>query len=189
MPTVPTVNGATTNSLNVNLFGSANGNPATTQFAIQESNTTTTATSYVQADGSLAGTAVWQTTNTWGTITVTGLTPGTTYTSQVKARNNDSPQVETAFGPATVKYTVPTAPTLGMVAQQRAHGTATAAACPCQRGAHAPDGCMLQTALCVQRLRVSARRHQNVEHKRLLVDHAVNACDYARLAPQPPTHV
>jgi hypothetical protein len=111
VPTAPTVNGATTTSLNVNLLGSANGNPATTQFAIQESNTTTTATSYVQADGSLAGTAVWQTTNTWGTITVTGLTPGTTYTSQVKARNNDSPQVETAFGPAKTNATVPLPPT------------------------------------------------------------------------------
>jgi len=107
VPAAPTVNGATTTSLNVNLGGSANGNPAITEFAIQE----TTNNLYVQANGSLGASAVWQTTNTWGTVVVTNLSPGSTFAFQVKARNNDSPQVETAFSPATVRATVPLPPT------------------------------------------------------------------------------
>jgi len=91
-PSAPTVNSATSTTLNVNVTGSANGNPASTQFAIQESNSG----SYVQADGTLGARAVWQTTSTWGTVTVTGLTSGTTYGFRVKARNGDN--VETAFG-------------------------------------------------------------------------------------------
>ncbi|MBC8884204.1 lamin tail domain-containing protein [Flavobacterium piscinae] len=68
-----------------------NSNPATTEYAIQE-----TGGQYVQGDGSLGATAVWQTVATWSTITVTGLTTSTTYTFQVKARNGAN--VETGFG-------------------------------------------------------------------------------------------
>jgi hypothetical protein len=90
-PSAPTVNEGTSTTLNVNVTGSGNGNPASTQFAIQESNSG----SYVQADGTLGARAVWQTTSTWGTVTVAGLTSGTTYGFRVKARNGDN--VETAF--------------------------------------------------------------------------------------------
>jgi len=84
-----------------------NGNPANTQYAIQ------TGTQYVQANGSLGATAVWQTAATWGYKTVTGLTSGTNYTFRAKARNGDN--VETVFGadasettltPVTVDYNV-----------------------------------------------------------------------------------
>lgn len=68
-----------------------NSNPATTEYAIQE-----TGGQYVQGDGTLGATAVWQTAATWSTITVTGLTTSTTYTFQVKARNGAN--VETGFG-------------------------------------------------------------------------------------------
>lgn len=84
-----------------------NGNPANTQYAIQ------TGTQYVQANGSLGATAVWQTAATWGYKTVTGLTSSTNYTFRAKARNGDN--VETVFGadasettltPLTVDYNV-----------------------------------------------------------------------------------
>ena len=71
-----------------------NGNPASTEYAIQE-----TGGQYLQANGSLGATAVWQTAATWATTSVTGLTASTTYTFQVKARNGAN--VETSFGTTT----------------------------------------------------------------------------------------
>lgn len=68
-----------------------NSNPSTTEYAIQE-----TGGQYIQGDGTLGATAVWNTASVWGTKTVTGLTPSTTYTFQVKARNGAN--VETGFG-------------------------------------------------------------------------------------------
>lgn len=80
-------------SLDVTLDGvTQNGNPANTAYAIQESTTN----QYVQANGTLGATVVWQTAANWGTKTVTGLTPSTVYGFKVKARNGDN--VETPFG-------------------------------------------------------------------------------------------
>ncbi|HMO34369.1 MAG TPA: hypothetical protein PKE07_15335, partial [Lacibacter sp.] len=89
-PTAPTVNNPTGSTLDVAIGGS-DGNPAGTTYAIQE-----TGGQYVQANGSLGASAVWQTSATWGTVTVTGLSGSTTYTFRVKARNGAN--VETAFG-------------------------------------------------------------------------------------------
>jgi hypothetical protein len=69
-----------------------NGNPSSTEFAIYETSTG----NYVQADGTLGATAVWQTATTWGTKTVTGLSASTPYTFEVNARNGAN--VETGFG-------------------------------------------------------------------------------------------
>lgn len=80
----------TTIDLTVNTT-TQNSNPAITIYAIQE-----TGGQYVQANGSLGATAVWQTAATWGRKTVTGLANTTTYTFRTKARNGDN--VETAFG-------------------------------------------------------------------------------------------
>ena len=91
-PAAPTVDGATTSSLNVAI--NANGNPAGTTFAIRE----TSLNKFVQANGSLDTTAVFQTASTWGTTTVTGLAPNTAYIFVVKAKNGAD--IETAFGPA-----------------------------------------------------------------------------------------
>ncbi len=90
VPSASTVDNATINTLDVVI--NPNGNPTTTEYAIQ------TGTSYVQADGSLGATAVWQTASTWGTKTVMGLNVGTLYSFEVKARNGAS--TETAFGAA-----------------------------------------------------------------------------------------
>lgn len=85
----------------------ANSNPAGTQFAIQETEATEP-DQYLQADGTLGASAVWQTYAQWGGasgVVNTGLTPSTSYTYQVKARNGDTPQVETAFGPSDTEVT------------------------------------------------------------------------------------
>jgi hypothetical protein len=88
VPSAPSVSNSATSSLTVTI--NANSNPASTQFAIQE-----IGGNYVQTDGSLSATPVWQTVAVWGSKEVTGLSSGTTYTFQVKARNADL--VETAF--------------------------------------------------------------------------------------------
>lgn len=105
IPGTPTVNNPTVGSLDVTV--TPNGNPSNTTYAIQETGTN----NYVQANGSLGATAVWQTSAAWGTKTVTGLTDNTTYTFQVKARNGDN--VETAFSGTSSGTTIQnTSPTL-----------------------------------------------------------------------------
>jgi hypothetical protein len=88
-PGTPTVNNPTNTTLDVLI--DVNSNPSNTQFAIQE-----TGGNYVQANGSLGVSAVWQTASVWGTKTVTGLSGGTVYAFQVKARNGDN--TATSFG-------------------------------------------------------------------------------------------
>ncbi len=104
VPNAPTVNNASATTLDVTL--DVNGNNASTTFAIQETSTG----DYVQANGSLGASAVWQDNATWGTVTVTGLTRYTEYTFQVKARNTAN--VETAFGASQAGTTLQAAPTL-----------------------------------------------------------------------------
>ncbi|WP_165958022.1 fibronectin type III domain-containing protein [Segetibacter sp. 3557_3] len=91
-PGAPTVSNATTSTLDVSLASSANGNPATTVYAIAVGG------QYVQANGTLGATPVFQTIAAWGTRTVTGLTPSTSYSFTIQARNGDN--VLTAFSAA-----------------------------------------------------------------------------------------
>lgn len=60
-------------------------NPAITTYSIY----CTTTSQYVQANGSLGASEVFQTKAVWGTVTVTGLIPSTNYCFYAKARNND----------------------------------------------------------------------------------------------------
>ncbi|MDO8581970.1 MAG: fibronectin type III domain-containing protein, partial [bacterium] len=109
-PGIPTVNGAAVTTLNVTINTNANGNNVV--YAIQE----TGSGNYVQVDGSLSGSAVWQANATWGVVTVTGLSVNTQYTFKVKARNNDN--IETAFSSTAAAYTlanVPSTPTVDTV--------------------------------------------------------------------------
>ena len=93
VPGKPTVNVALSTSLNVTVV--VNSNPGNTEFAIQE-----IGGSYVQLDGTLGVSPVWQTAAVWGTpVTVKGLTSSTSYSFLVKARNGDN--IETAFGAAS----------------------------------------------------------------------------------------
>ncbi|WP_298222611.1 YDG domain-containing protein, partial [Flavobacterium sp.] len=89
----------------------ASNNPAATQYAIQVNS------QYVQANGSLGASAVWQTDAQWQltptphAITVTGLNPNTLYTYSLKARNGAN--VETALGTSNTVTTLPiSTPTL-----------------------------------------------------------------------------
>ncbi|MGI6599354.1 MAG: choice-of-anchor D domain-containing protein [Kiritimatiellia bacterium] len=90
VPSAPTVANPTSSSLDITV--NANGNPSSTEFAIQR----TSDNQYLQSDGSWGASAVWATAATWGTKTATGLSPSTTYYFRVKARNGVN--VETAFG-------------------------------------------------------------------------------------------
>ena len=80
-PSAPIVNSPSGTSLHI-AIGSDSNSTATT-YAIYETSTGT----YVQSNGSLGTTAVYQTTATWGTQTVSGLSPTTTYTFKVLAKN------------------------------------------------------------------------------------------------------
>ncbi len=104
VPNAPTVNNEAISTLDVTL--DVNSNNASTTFAIQE----TSIGDYVQANGALGASAVWQDNATWGTVTITGLTRYTEYTFQVKARNSDN--VETAFGATQAGTTLQDVPTL-----------------------------------------------------------------------------
>ena len=98
-PVAPVLSGATQHSLNV-AISAGDGNPAATTYAILE----IASGNYVQADGSLAATAVYQTAATWNPVTVTGLGFGTSYSFKVKARSL-SDNSDTAFGPAATAST------------------------------------------------------------------------------------
>lgn len=85
-PELPIVNGATANSVNVTLQAETPAaNPTYTTYSIF----CTTTNQYVQADGSLGSTEVFQTSAQWWTITVTGLLLNTNYCFYAKARNMD----------------------------------------------------------------------------------------------------
>ena len=99
VPNAPTVLNPTTSSLDVTI-GSGDGNPANTTYAIQVN-----AGNYVQADGSVGATAVYQTAAIWGTKTVTGLTSDTPYSFRVYAKNGGN--VVTNFGATTTLSTAP----------------------------------------------------------------------------------
>lgn len=70
----------------------SNNNPANTEFAVRVAN------QFVQADGTLGDNEYWATSAIWDTVIVLGLTPSTTYSADVKARNADN--VETDYGSA-----------------------------------------------------------------------------------------
>ncbi len=89
-PSAPTLSGQTTTTLNIAIT-SGDTNPATVEYAIQE----TSSTNYLQTDGTFGASAAWATKSSWGTKTVIGLSANTAYTFKVKARNGNN--VETAF--------------------------------------------------------------------------------------------
>ena len=90
-PSAPTVDTPTRTSLNVTI-ASGDGNPPTTVYAIQE----TQSGNYVQTNGLLGASAAYQTAGAWGTKTVNGLSYAATHTFQVKAQNGSG--TDTAFG-------------------------------------------------------------------------------------------
>jgi hypothetical protein len=69
----------------------ANGNPALTKYAIRVNG------QYLTATGALQATETWFSSAVWNIVQAKGLTPGATYTVDVKGRNENL--VQTAFGP------------------------------------------------------------------------------------------
>ncbi len=92
-----TVGNATTTTVDVTVTDS---NPETTQYQI------ISGTQYVTAAGTLTTTPTWITLM-GKKVTVTGLTPNTTYSFQVKAR--DSANIETAWSQPVIVTTLPEA--------------------------------------------------------------------------------
>lgn len=103
-PSTPTVTAASTTSLTVVV--AENSNPAITTYAIK------VGSQYVQANGSLGASEVWQTYATWGSasgVAATGLSANTQYAVSVKARNGDND--ETSLSSSSSKYTLASAVT------------------------------------------------------------------------------
>ena len=95
-PGVLNVSNAQVSTLDITVNSTTqNSNSVATEYAIHE----TTTNQFVQADGTLGATALWQTENAWSTITITGLTQNTTYTFETKARNQEL--LETVYSNTT----------------------------------------------------------------------------------------
>ena len=98
-PSAPTVTTPTPTTLNVAIT-SGDGNSTITTYAIKE----TASGNYVNhTTGALQAGADYQTSATWGTKTVTGLSAGNTYTFSVVAQNGAG--VFTSFSPTTAGTT------------------------------------------------------------------------------------
>lgn len=87
-PAAPTVSAASRTSITVSI--NTNSNSTSTEYALYSS----TLGAYLQADGTTSASPSWNTTSTWGTLTVSGLTCNTSYSVTATARNAES--VETA---------------------------------------------------------------------------------------------
>jgi hypothetical protein len=85
-------------------IASGDGNPASTTYALAE----TTGGLFLQSDGTLGASAFYQTATAWGTTTVTGLAPTTTYTFAATARNGAG--VSTVSGPTSSETTLTDSP-------------------------------------------------------------------------------
>ena len=105
IPAAPVVDNPTAHTLDITV--GVNDNPSVTEFAIQE----TASSKFVQPDGSLGSSPVWQTADIWSAVSVIDLSANTEYSFQVKARN--AAGVETAYGNAVTQFTqayIPSAP-------------------------------------------------------------------------------
>jgi hypothetical protein len=112
MPGTPLIDNSTTQpETSLDLVIDPASNTDTTRFAIHETSTN----QYVQSNGTLGTSVVWQTENSWNTpgLAVTGLNAGTQYCFEVKARN--SANTETSFSPSACISTAATAGTISNV--------------------------------------------------------------------------
>ncbi|MDZ4845201.1 MAG: T9SS type A sorting domain-containing protein [Chitinophagales bacterium] len=93
-PAVPQLSNAGTSGMSLALVPeSPDPNPSITTYSIYCSTTS----QYVQANGTLGASEVFQTMATWGTVNITGLAASTNYCFYAKAKNNDG-DVRTASG-------------------------------------------------------------------------------------------
>lgn len=86
VPAVPQFTAVTTNSLTMNIATEMpDANPGTTTYSIY----CTTTSQYVQANGTLGASEIFQTKAAWGSLLLSGLTASTNYCFYAKARNSD----------------------------------------------------------------------------------------------------
>jgi len=99
LPPAPVVAWASSSSLNVNVDPGCNSGNGSAEYAISiGGGAYTLGTHYVQANGTVSTTTVWQTDSTWGNKTVTGLSDNVTYTFKVKARYSSTYTQATSLG-------------------------------------------------------------------------------------------
>ncbi|AXG72785.1 T9SS C-terminal target domain-containing protein [Flavobacterium arcticum] len=106
VPTTPVASNVSVTTADITI-GAADGNPATTQYAIYELWNDV----YVQSDGTLGATAVWHTATEWSAITVNGLTAETEYAFYTKARNGANVETTESADGAEIETLPNTAPT------------------------------------------------------------------------------
>lgn len=106
-PAAPILSNPTTDMMDLDI--AADGNPAATEYAIQCISTVpfdpVWDAQFVDIGGPPSPFEVWQTDANWAVTTLLGMSPGTTYTFRVKARNQLS--LETAYGPQASQSTTP----------------------------------------------------------------------------------
>lgn len=101
-PASPTVAAASASSLNASI--NENSNPSATTFSIK------VGLKYIQADGTLGDSAVYQTKTVWGTpVAITGLIANTQYAVSVNAKNGDG--AATDYSATASNYTLAPTPT------------------------------------------------------------------------------
>ncbi len=99
VPPPPTLSAASTTALNVDLNAGCNSSNGAAQFAVSiGGGAYTLGTHWVQANGTVSTTPVWQSDAAWATKTVTGLTAGIPYTFKEQARYSSTYPHPTAFG-------------------------------------------------------------------------------------------
>lgn len=108
VPSAPTVTNPSNYYNKLQIVINNGNNPTDATFAIAVSpDAFATTTQYVQADHTLGSSPVWQDYSTWGSgsgFTLIGLTPGTTYTVKVTARQGNYTQ--SPFGPTASAATI-----------------------------------------------------------------------------------
>jgi len=99
VPDAPTVDNPTARTLDVDVNPGDNWGNSNIQYAITiDGGAYREGTDWVQSDGSVSTSEVWQNDLVWDTTEVTGLTTSTTYTFKVKARYNSIYTEDTALG-------------------------------------------------------------------------------------------
>src|SRR5579884_2667426 len=118
-PTLSNNGGTYYNQLNCVI--STSNDPSDTTYAIAVSTNSFVTTNYVQANGTLGASAVYQTYSTWGGSSgfqMTGLSAGTTY--QVKVAAKQGMFTNTAYGPVASQATA--SPTLSFSVSPNSYG-------------------------------------------------------------------
>lgn len=108
-PTAPSLVGPLETSVDVSI-GTGDGNPSITTYSIACSVSGSSLIKYVQANGSLGTSPVYQTSAVWGSVTVTGLTATTSYDFYTTGKNGAG--VLTANSPISTISTASPAPLL-----------------------------------------------------------------------------